>query len=195
MARQVGLSGSIYNGAAMMTASCFRSLAFALVVAFGTEVAAHGDHGSSADRGAGRPPDGLGASAAFDASGILWVVSKGGEHVVLHRSADFGQTWSWGMAVNLVPEPVRADGEARPKIVVGPKGELYVSWTQPLAKPSTGLIRFTRSLNQGKTFSTPVTVHADRREILRRFDALTVNRDGRMFIAWVDNRHGEAARV
>lgn len=175
----------------MVIASRLRWLTAALLVPFAAELAAHGDHGKPDKE---RPLDGLGASAVFDASGTLWAVSKGGDHVVLHRSADLGQTWSWGMAVNLTPEPIGAESDARPKIAVGPKGELYVSWTQPLAKPYTGYIRLARSLDRGKSFSAPVTVHADRQEITHRFDAVTVNREGRVFIAWVDKRDAEAAR-
>ena len=36
----------------------------------------------------------LGASAAFDAEGVLWAVFKEGQHVVARRSTDAGQTWA-----------------------------------------------------------------------------------------------------
>ena len=136
----------------------------------------------------------LGASASFDAKGALWAVYKDGEHVVARRSADFGNSWSAPVRVNGAPEPVGADGDARPKIAVGPKGELFVTWTMPLSKPYTGNIRFARSLDGGRTFSAPVTVHKDAQEITHRFDAITVGRDGRLFIAWVDKRDQEARK-
>jgi hypothetical protein len=31
-------------------------------------------------------------------------------------------------------------------------------------------------------------VHADRQEITHRFDAMTVTRDGRLLVAWIDKR-------
>lgn len=37
-----------------------------------------------------------------------------------------------------------------------------------------------------------MTVHADRQEITHRFDALTVTRDGKLFVAWIDKRDMEA---
>ena len=140
------------------------------------------------------PRSELGASAAFDSRGALWAVYKEGEHVVARRSADLGKTWAPAVRVNQAPEAIGADGDARPKIAIGTKGELFVTWTRPLSKPYTGNIRFARSLDGGKSFSAPVTVHKDAQEITHRFDAVTVGRDGRLFIAWVDKRDQEALK-
>ncbi len=130
----------------------------------------------------------LAASAAFDLKGVLWAVSKSGGQVVLRSSTDAGKIWSAPQVVNAVAEGISADGDARPKIALGTQGEIYVTWTKPLSRPYTGDIRFARSLDGGKTFSAPVTVHADRQEITHRFDALAVTREGKLFIAWVDKR-------
>jgi hypothetical protein len=135
----------------------------------------------------------LGASAAFDSQGSLWAVSKNGGHVMLRHSADTGKSWSAPRPVNAAPEGIGAEGDARPKIALGNGGEIYVTWTKPLSKPYTGDIRFARSLDGGKTFSAPVTVHTDRREITHRFDALTVTREGKIFIAWIDKRDMDSA--
>jgi hypothetical protein len=156
------------------------------------EHAAHAKHDHAGMSG---PRDELGTSAAFGPSGDLWIVSKQGDHVVLRRSADLGATWSHPLPVNGTPEPIGADGDARPKIAFGPEGEVYVTWTRPLAKPYTGLIRFARSLDGGRTFDRPVTVHVDRQEITHRFDALAVTRDGKIFVAWIDKRNAEAQRA
>jgi hypothetical protein len=143
---------------------------------------------------AGMARDELGSSAVFDAKDTLWAVHKQGPHVVLRRSDDFGRSWSPPVQVNALPEPVGADGDSRPKIALGAQGEIYVTWTQPLSKPFTGFIRFARSLDGGKTFSLPLTVHADRQEITHRFDAIAVNQ-GKLFVAWIDKRDGEASRA
>jgi hypothetical protein len=134
----------------------------------------------------------LGASAAFDGDGKLWAVYKEGAHVMWRRSGDSGRTWSSPQAVNVQAEPVAADGDSRPKIATGPGGEVYVTWTQPRAKPYTGFVRFARSTDGGKSFAPPITVHADRQEITHRFDAITVTREGKVFIAWIDKREGDA---
>jgi hypothetical protein len=138
---------------------------------------------------AGKMPRlGLGASATFDSNGTLWVVSTAGDHTIVRGSRDFGKSWSHPVIVNPISEPVEADGDARPKITAGPKGNLYVTWTKPLSKPFSGEIRFSRSVDGGKSFSAPIAVHSDRQEITHRFDAVSVSRDGRVFVAWVDKR-------
>ena len=140
------------------------------------------------------PRQALGASAAFDGKGMLWAVTTEGGYVALRHSTDLGRTWSEPVRVNTTEERIEADGDARPKIAVGPKGEIYVTWTQALAKPYSGFIRFARSQDGGTSFSAPLTVHRDRQEITHRFDALAVNAKGHIFVAWVDKRDGEAAR-
>ena len=137
----------------------------------------------------------LGASAAFDAHGRLWVVDAADGHVRLRQSADFGKTLSASVDVNAIAEPIYDSGENRPKIAFGPKGEIYVSWSQPRAAPWTGFVRFARSLDRGEHFSEPLTVHHDRAEITHRFDALAVDGQGRVVIAWIDKRGLEAAKA
>ena len=168
-----------------------RGAAVALSSALCADLAAHEGHGVPDSR---RPLDGLGASAAFDGQGVLWSVSKGGNHVVLHHSTDAGRSWSWGKAVNTTPEPVDAEGGARPTVAVGAKGELYVGWTQPLAKSSSGHIRFARSLDGGNTFDAPLTVPSNPRDACQRLDAMTVDRNGRVYLAWANGRDGTSAR-
>ncbi|HUH56378.1 MAG TPA: sialidase family protein [Rhodanobacter sp.] len=135
----------------------------------------------------------LGASAAFDTLGRLYVVDAANGHVRLRRSDDDGATFSAPVNVNMTAEPIYADGENRPKIALGPHDELYVSWSQPRAKPWTGFVRFARSLDGGDHFSAPLTVHRDRHEITHRFDSMAVDGHGRVVIAWIDKRDLEAA--
>ncbi len=135
------------------------------------------------------------ASAVIDAQGALWVVQQDNHGViVVRRSVDQGQTWSASVPVTSSPEVIDRGGDARPKIAVAPSGVVYVTWTRPLAKPYTGEIRFSRSVDQGTSFSAPIIVHADRQQITHRFDALTVNAQGQVFVAWIDKRDGEALR-
>jgi hypothetical protein len=135
----------------------------------------------------------LGASAAFDSHGRLWLVDAADGHVRLRHSDDDGRTLSAPVEVNATAERIYAEGENRPKIAFGPHDEIYVSWSQPRAKPWTGFVRFARSLDGGEHFSTPLTVHHDRAEITHRFDALAVDGHGRIVIAWIDKRDVIAA--
>lgn len=176
--------------------SIVRLTVAALIFVGASAQAQHAQHGKPDDaalKGAMSKGGGLGASAAFDSRGVLWTVYRGDDQVMVRQSADLGRSWSHPGAVNATPEPVGADGDARPRIAFGKGGELYITWTKPLSKPYTGEIRFSRSLDGGRTFSTPVTVHTDRQEITHRFDSIVVNRNGQIFIAWVDKRDQVAA--
>ncbi|PWF47990.1 sialidase family protein [Massilia glaciei] len=156
--------------------------------------AAHA-HGAMAH---GAPKPELGTSAAVDGQGRLWIASKEaasdadqGQYLVLRSTGDNGATWSAPKRIG--PEALAAEGESRPKLAFGTRGEIYVAYTRPLAKPYTGEIRFARSLDGGETFSRPVTVHLNRDEITHRFESLIVDRAGRVYIAWIDKRDREAA--
>src|SRR5512134_3786033 len=86
----------------------------------------HGGHGAAPGAA---PRVELGASATFDARGVLWAVSKDGGRVVARHSEDLGRSWSAPQPVSPEAESVAADGDARPKIAAGSGGELYVTWT------------------------------------------------------------------
>ncbi|HQR04885.1 MAG: exo-alpha-sialidase [Proteobacteria bacterium] len=137
----------------------------------------------------------LGASAAFTAGGDLLAVRVEQGRVVLRRSSDLGQHWSVGMPVSPAGEAISAEGENRPKLAVGPGDEIYVSWTQPLAQPYAGMIRFTRSRDGGAHFEPALTVHHDRQAITHRFESLFVDPAGNIFVAWIDKRDLVAART
>jgi hypothetical protein len=136
----------------------------------------------------------FGTSAAVDSKGRLWVAyaQPAGPQgrVVLQRSDDGGATWQSPVAVNAAVEPVAADGENRPKLAFGPKDEIYVTWTSPTSPQFTGDIHFARSLDGGKTWSAPATVHHDRQLITHRFESLLVDPKGRLWAAWIDKRNG-----
>lgn len=127
-------------------------------------------------------------SAVFSVDGRLWLAWAHSGHVYVNHSDDQGKSFSAPVAVNKQPERIAARGENRPKIVLGPKGEVYVSWTQSLEKRFTGHIRFARSLDGGKSFSDPVIVNDDRAEISHRFETLSVDGAGNVFLIWIDKR-------
>ena len=135
------------------------------------------------------------ATASFDKQGILWVAWYASGHVYLSRSANKGKTFNPPITVNRSPELIYAKGENRPKIAFGNKGEIYLSWTQKLTqKRFSGHIRFSRSIDGGEHFSDPLTVNDHREITSHRFDALSVNDKGDIYIAWLDKRDLLAAK-
>lgn len=129
----------------------------------------------------------LAITTAFDGKGRLWLASIRGRHLYVSHSDDRGNTLSAPVKVNVEPEDILGDGENRPKIVAH-KGAVYVSYTRGLEKPMTGDIRFSRSLDGGKSFSAPLTVNDNREIISHRFETLEVNDRGQVFLAWLDKR-------
>ncbi|HUW50710.1 MAG TPA: sialidase family protein, partial [Sulfuricella sp.] len=135
----------------------------------------------------------LAITTAFDDKGRLWRASVQNGYVLVSHSDDSGNSWGQPVKVNAEPEDILGDGENRPKIVVR-KGVIYVSYTRGLEKPMTGDIRFSRSLDGGKTFLPPITVNDNREIISHRFDTLAVNDRGQVFLAWLDKRDQFAAQ-
>lgn len=170
------------------------ALGFALSAASGMTSALAGEALPAATKMAIKPGPALAATAVFAADGTLWAVRSEAGHVLLQSSKDTGGRWSPAVKINPEPEAIAADGDGAPKLALGPQGELYVTWTKPLARPFSGAVRFARSLDGGKTFSAPLTVHADRQEITHRFDALAVTSSGQIVVAWIDKRDLEQAK-
>jgi hypothetical protein len=129
----------------------------------------------------------------FGEAGRLWVAWTEASHIFVSSSADRGATFGPATRVTPEPETVDANGEARPKIAMGAAGELYVAWTRAGEQPFTGDIRFARSTDGGRTFSSPVTVNDDGLPIGHRFETIGVNDAGDIFIVWIDKRDLEAA--
>jgi hypothetical protein len=136
-----------------------------------------------------------GAGAAFDAGGRLWRAEVRGQHLEVSVSSDRGRTFSVPVRVNPRPEHIAADGENRPKIVVDRGGRIYVSYTQALDRPMTGHIRFSRSLDGGRSFAAPITVNDNLDVISHRFEAMAVSDKGEVHLAWLDKRDLRAAEA
>ena len=133
-------------------------------------------------------------SASFGPDGKLWLAWVFAGHVYVQYSNDQGQSYSAPSIVNRAPEKIAARAENRAKIQLDNTGNIYISWTQSLNKPYTGNIRFSRSVDGGKSFSQPITVNDDLQEISHRFDSMVVSDDGNIFISWLDKRDQQAAK-
>ncbi len=127
-------------------------------------------------------------SSVTDASGKLWVVFEYQQHLYVSSSPNMGKSYSPAIKVNKVAESIYTNGENRPKIVFGKNAEIYISWTKKTKGRFTGDIRFSRSLDGGQTFSSPITVNDDGLLTSHRFESIRVTQDGTIFLAWIDKR-------
>lgn len=133
-------------------------------------------------------------SAWFTSDGRLWVVFAYQRHAYVVVSDDKGLQFSSPVRVNAIPENIEVNGENRPKIVVDENGgAVYISWTQKTEGQHTGDIRFTRSLDGGKTFESVRTVNDDRLLTSHRFESLFLAESGHLYITWLDKRELEFA--
>lgn len=123
---------------------------------------------------------------AVDELGQLWLAFVQGQALYVQTYSK-GQ-WLEPTLVSSVNEAINNQGEDRPKLAFGPKGEMFLSWTTPQPKDYSGDIRFTRSLNKGKTFDEPRTINQDGLITSHRFSTLAVNNLGEIYLAWVDKR-------
>lgn len=140
------------------------------------------------------PDCGRTPSVAFDAEGGLWAAFSQQGHIYVTRSTDMGESFAPVIAVNPVPELIYDDGENRPKIALGPEGEIYVSWTRRTEGRYSGNIIFASSLDGAQSFSTPLVVNTDRAPISHRFETLILDDNGRIHLLWIDKRDLAAAK-
>ena len=136
----------------------------------------------------------LAISTAFDTEGRLWRVRTEAGHVLVDSSDDLGASFGRAARVNPERETIGTEGDNRPKIAIAADGAVYVSYTQLLGRPFSGDIRFSRSLDGGRSFSPPITVNDNRDVISHRFDSLAIGPGGEVYIAWLDKRDESAAR-
>lgn len=127
------------------------------------------------------------ASVAADETGRLWLARMEKGHVWVSRSDDGGKTFAGEVKVNAEPEAILADGQNRPKVVVG-GGVVAVTWAQALPKLHTGHVRFARSVDGGRSFLAPIIINSDREEIGHSFPTLAMNGQGRLALVWLDSR-------
>lgn len=140
-----------------------------------------------------KPDCGWAVTPAFDRQHSLWVAFVSGQHIYV-ASRDKEGAFLPAIRVNKQPESIYQDGENRPKIAIGNKGEIYISWTEKTPEKFSGNIRFSRSVDGGKSFEAPQTINDDDLTNSHRFDALEVTPSGDIYLVWLDKRNQVAAK-
>ncbi|HEX5084684.1 MAG TPA: sialidase family protein [Blastocatellia bacterium] len=114
--------------------------------------------------------------------------ARGASDVMLRHSSD-GVNFSAPVRVNNVAGDATVRNENPPKVAAGPRGEVYVCWASERGKWK-GDIRFSRSTDEGKTFSPAVTVNSDGagEPAGHAFQSMAVDKLGRVYVAWIDER-------
>lgn len=96
--------------------------------------------------------------------------------------------------VRVNPKGMEVDAlHQSPGVAVGPKGEVYISWSSSKPKPEGTLfasdLRLSRSLDGGHSFDSHLRINEDR-PISHSFEGLAVANTGTVFVSWIDSREG-----
>lgn len=132
---------------------------------------------------------------------LSWTAFLGTQSpIVFSRSTDGGVTWSTPLEVSGSVTPGGFFQDAEP--AVGPDGTVYVVWDETFQ--TTGAVTamsiwIARSTDGGATFSAPMLVANPVPEVLHNapyrhgtYATVGVGPSGRVFLAWADNRLGDA---
>ncbi|MBS1808333.1 MAG: exo-alpha-sialidase [Acidobacteria bacterium] len=115
--------------------------------------------------------------------------SNNASNVMLRHAPD-GVNFSAPVRVNDQVGDATVRNENPPKVIVGPQGDVYVCWANERGKWK-GNIRFARSTDGGRTFAPALTINSDgtKEPAGHAFQSLAVDKQGRIYIAWIDERN------
>ena len=146
-------------------------------------------HGQTPSPHVGQTP-----SATFDTKGRLWVVFEQDGGVFVTQSTDLGKSYGPAVRVNRDDGPISARGENRPKIAVDARGRVFVCYTRKLPTRWSGNLMFSRSLDDGQSFEAPRRLNDDVDVTGHAFAVMALNRQGHLYLAWLDGRDRVQAR-
>lgn len=118
--------------------------------------------------------------------------TNGSSNVMIRHSTD-GKSFSDPVRVGDREGDATVRNENPPKIAIAPNGNVYVCWANERARWK-GDIRFARSTDGGKSFSASITINSDaeKEPTGHAFQSVAVDRTGRIYVAWIDERNKKA---
>lgn len=144
---------------------------------------------SSKDANASEPAV---ATAKDGTACVVWVEHRGKEaDVMLKRFNREGQALAEPVRINPQAGQATAWRGDPPTVAVAPDGTVYVGWTGRAESASRipPDIYLSASRDGGKSFAAPVKVNDDPKPTDHGMHSLTVAGDGRIYMAWLDERN------
>ncbi|MGJ5178944.1 sialidase family protein [Bradyrhizobium oligotrophicum] len=128
----------------------------------------------------------------FDANGTLWLAWMAGGRISVASSTDTGGSYSAAVPVTTQRLDLDWGPDARPKLVVDRKGGIAVAFSTFRDQAFNGQVFYARSGDGGSSFAPiqPITSSNES----QRFEALALDEDGSIFVAWLDKRNRVPAR-
>ena len=133
-------------------------------------------------------------ATASDGTVYLAWVNHGPQNqadVMLARYTSAAQLQESAVAVNSESGIATAWRGDPPTVSVAPDNTVFVSWTARDKSESghASKLYVSASRDRGKTFDKPVKVNDDARPAVHGMHSLAVGRDGRIYVAWLDERN------
>lgn len=129
---------------------------------------------------------------------------KVGNDVMFVRSTDGGRTFTKPVRVNSAPGEVRGVNGNKPRVAIDAKGVIHIAWVAAnQTEKAFGLdIRYARSTDNGKTFTTARTINEHQTPIdpitgmgnTHAFVGMTLTPKGALHFYWIDTRHMKDAK-
>jgi hypothetical protein len=127
---------------------------------------------------------------------LAWIAGDStGYHLYFARSANGGDTWSTPTRITQTDHEVEPHAEASPRLVAG-RGAIGIFWPHSIDVPGRRFpashLRFSRSADGGRTWSSAVTLNDDTARVLagHTFHGATALGDSTFMVAWLDSRAG-----
>jgi hypothetical protein len=76
-----------------------------------------------------------------------------------------------------------------PTVITAPDGAIYVGWTRAQAKGHATDICLSASRDGGRSFEAPVKVNDDQKQVAHGMHSLAMAPNGRVYVAWLDERN------
>ena len=133
---------------------------------------------------------GRNANPVVDSNGNVSVFYNTGNSIKMARPAAKGYSIST-VANTVALQPRKAEYRANiyPAAGVDSNGNLYVAWADGRNAGRGNDIMYSRSVNGGQSWSTPVALNTDGTSADQLMPALAVSASGRVTVMWLDNRN------
>jgi hypothetical protein len=144
------------------------------------------------------------ALAVDPASGDLvmsWIEGDGRTWALY--AARYAKPGAWSRLIRVAggedqPDEVHPHGESSPRLIAGPSNHLALVWPNHIKvegrKWPAAMLRFSRSVDGGRTWSRPITLNDDTTGVLvsHQFHGATLVGDSGLTVAWLDEREAVA---
>lgn len=145
---------------------------------------------SSGDANAAEPAIAAGPDGSVYVAWVNHGANSQGD-VMIARFASDGQMQGAAVRVNSQPGIATAWRGDPPMVAIAPDQSVLVGWTARVESESGQAtdIYLSSSRDHGQTFGAPVKVNDDPKPAVHGMHSLAVARDGRVYVAWLDERN------